>query len=91
MSPGECITVKKGEIIRKSQWYKLPCFDTEPEKMSVNEAISGTYNKLSEAVERQMVSDVPLGAFLSGGLDSSAIVSCASNINPDINCFTIKT
>ena len=91
MSPGECITVKKGEIIRKSQWYKLPCFNTEPEKMSVNEAISGTYNKLSEAVERQMVSDVPLGAFLSGGLDSSAIVSCASNINPDINCFTIKT
>jgi asparagine synthase (glutamine-hydrolysing) len=38
-----------------------------------------------------MVADVPVGAFLSGGLDSSAIVTLAREINPDICCFTIET
>ena len=38
-----------------------------------------------------MVSDVPLGAFLSGGLDSSAIVAFAKEKNPSIKCFTIET
>ena len=43
------------------------------------------------AVQRQMLSDVPLGFFLSGGLDSSLIVAIAQKINPNIKleCFTI--
>jgi asparagine synthase (glutamine-hydrolysing) len=41
------------------------------------------------AVHRQMVADVPVGAFLSGGLDSSSVVAFAREINPDIRCFTI--
>ena len=45
---------------------------------------------LSAAVERQMVADVPVGAFLSGGLDSSAIVALASQRASDLSCFTIE-
>lgn len=50
-------------------------FKSKYNSSSVEESISGLKNILSEAVQQQMRSDVPLGAFLSGGVDSSLIVS----------------
>lgn len=49
--------------------------------------------KLKGAIRRQLISDVPLGFFLSGGLDSSALVALTRKIYPDrkIQCFTIAT
>jgi asparagine synthase (glutamine-hydrolysing) len=54
-------------------------------------AVAGTLAHLQQAVTRQMVADVPLGAFLSGGLDSSAVVALARQVNPEIQCFTIAS
>ena len=51
--------------------------------------IDHTQFLLEQAVHRQMVSDVPLGAFLSGGLDSSSIALFAKEKNPNISCFSI--
>ena len=59
--------------------------------LSELEALQGTVKNLRTAVQRQMVADVPVGAFLSGGLDSSAIVAFAREINPDIRCFSIES
>jgi len=90
LGPGEAMWVHKGKVTNLYQWYKLPILTNLPKISSYSEALNGTVNHLKEAVRRQMVSDVPLGAFLSGGLDSSSIVAFAKEINSDIKCFTIE-
>ena len=59
---------------------------------SEGELIVKLESHLLKAVERQMLSDVPLGFFLSGGLDSSILVAMARKLNPEkeINCYTIR-
>jgi asparagine synthase (glutamine-hydrolysing) len=44
---------------------------------------------LAESVDMQMMSDVPLGVFLSGGIDSSLISCMASQKHDEVNCFTV--
>ncbi|HET9735277.1 MAG TPA: asparagine synthase (glutamine-hydrolyzing) [Burkholderiales bacterium] len=52
--------------------------------------VAGTFlSRLDEAVSLQMVSDVPFGAFLSGGLDSSMIVALMSRHNAKVNTFSV--
>jgi asparagine synthase (glutamine-hydrolysing) len=89
--PGEAIIVKNGCIADKWLWYKLPILNNIKKSLGKDQAISGVTRYLRQAVHRQMVADVPLGAFLSGGLDSSAIVVFSKEINPDIRCFSIET
>jgi len=89
--PGEALIVKNGRIVDKWLWYQLSILNPIKKSINKEQAISGTVKHLRRAVHRQMVSDVPLGAFLSGGLDSSAVVAFAKEINPDIRCFSIET
>ncbi len=87
--PGEALAIKNGKISRRWIYYKLPVFRGVHADLSEREAIDGTLTHLRTAVHRQLVADVPVGAFLSGGLDSSAIVALAREIDPNIRCFTI--
>ena len=58
--------------------------------MTESEALAGLEARLTEAVKIQTVADVPVGAFLSGGVDSSAIVALMRNVtSADVKTFTI--
>ena len=76
LPPAFCLTYKNGEIKTYPYW-KL-----EAEEFDENEetAAEHTYLLVKDSIERQLVSDVPLATFLSGGLDSSIISKIASDI-----------
>ena len=61
---------------------QLDCDETEIEKQIVE--------RLDRAVKMQLISDVPLGAFLSGGLDSSILVAIMSKYVKNLNTFSIR-
>jgi asparagine synthase (glutamine-hydrolysing) len=61
----------------------------EASALSYEDAKTKFYNLLDDAVQKRLIADVPLGTFLSGGLDSSAITAIASLHKPDIMTFTI--
>lgn len=58
--------------------------------LSLEEASAEVHVRLTEAVRRRMVADVPLGAFLSGGVDSSAVVGIMAGLSHEpVRTFTI--
>ncbi len=89
--PGEAMVVRAGRIARRWTWYQLPVFRGVTGDLSEAESLTGTVKGLRRAVQRQMIADVPVGAFLSGGLDSSSVVAFAREHAPDIRCFTIES
>lgn len=91
LGPGEAMWISNGKIQRHFKWYQLPVFSSHSVKVTTEYYLKNTIDYLRQAVHRQMVADVPVGAFLSGGLDSSSIVAFAREINPDISCFTIES
>ena len=91
LPPGEAMIVKNGCIVNQWPWFRLPVFSQGQKQYDKEQSISGVRRHLRQAVHRQMVSDVPVGAFLSGGLDSSSIVAFAKELSPDIRCFSIDT
>lgn len=65
-----------GSSSRKQWWdYRIP---EQPLKISAQEAAGESRRLFVQAVERQLMSDVPIGAYLSGGMDSGSIVAVAS-------------
>ncbi|QNJ07706.1 asparagine synthase (glutamine-hydrolyzing) [Synechococcus sp. Minos11] len=88
LGPGEMLRVRHGLVEDHTCWSVRPCCHSS-RPFHQTQFISGTENLLRQAVQRQMVADVPVGAFLSGGIDSSSIVSFAREITPDLECFTI--
>jgi asparagine synthase (glutamine-hydrolysing) len=89
--PGEAMWVSNGQIQRQWTWYQLPPFRGVKSDLNEKAAVAGTVTHLRKAVQRQLVADVQVGAFLSGGLDSSSVVAFAREQSPDIQCFTIES
>lgn len=72
--PGHLLTFERGEIRTQSYWDLRDTAAPAP-VTSEPELLEEVRDLLAEAVRLRMVSDVPVGAFLSGGIDSSAVVS----------------
>jgi asparagine synthase (glutamine-hydrolysing) len=87
LPPGHLLLYKKGQM--RIQQYWDVTFKPDRRKTET-QFIHEFMELLSESVKLQLMSDVPLGAFLSGGIDSSAIVALMSRSTQDpVNTFTI--
>jgi asparagine synthase (glutamine-hydrolysing) len=90
LEPGCAMVVHRGAVVRQWRHYRLP-YDGRRDSRP-RAAIAAELNRrVEDAVRRQLVADVPVGAFLSGGLDSSAVVAMMRRAQPDrkIQCFCI--
>jgi asparagine synthase (glutamine-hydrolysing) len=76
--------------LRVSRYWSPPDKSSrKSENVTDSEGVEGFTSKLEEAVKLQMVSDVPFGAFLSGGLDSSTIVALMSRHSSQVKTFSV--
>jgi asparagine synthase (glutamine-hydrolysing) len=82
------LVYQNGGINEKPYW-ELPQPEPDRER-SENDCAEELEAVLAEAVRCRLLSDVPLGAFLSGGLDSSTIVAMMARVNPhSVKTFTV--
>ncbi|HEY2682921.1 MAG TPA: asparagine synthase (glutamine-hydrolyzing) [Steroidobacteraceae bacterium] len=90
LEPGCAMIVQQGRVSRYWRYYRLP-YDGRRDPRPRAEIAAELHERLEASVRRQLVSDVPVGAFLSGGLDSSAVVAMMRKALPDrrIQCFSI--
>lgn len=89
-----CFDVASGELHQDHYW-ELPCVAELPTrqglKKKLRSEVSGLRSLLIEAVGRQLVSDRPVGVFLSGGVDSSAIACIAAEFHGrKLDMFTAR-
>ena len=83
---GTMLTIERGAE-RAVRWWDYD-FSGVDRSMDREAAVSETQRLLLRAVERQLVADVPVGAYLSGGMDSGSVVSCAVRHVPRLSTFT---
>ncbi len=92
--PGHVITLytNKPDSFEMQRYYGLPYTGVYVKKTE-QQLIDELDELLCRVVKRQHISDVPVGYFLSGGLDSSLLVAISRKLYPqkEINCFTISS
>ncbi len=85
---GWSLTITRGRRpVARSYWEPKPAAEL---RGSVDELADALVTRLSASVKAQLVSDVPIGAFLSGGVDSSGTAALMAQATPtSIRCFSI--
>src|SRR6185312_14479937 len=90
LPPGHTLALKRGEPVPAPRAYWDVHF-TLDQNIDLQEAISELERRLEESVRLRMISEVPLGAFLSGGVDSSVVVATMARISDDpVNTCSIS-
>jgi asparagine synthase (glutamine-hydrolysing) len=91
LMPGHSITLKRGEEPTTECYWNMNSFIQQGKvNKSYEEVTKDVKQLLLNAVERRLIADVPFGAFLSGGIDSSAVVALMSKVSTDkVQTFSI--
>jgi asparagine synthase (glutamine-hydrolysing) len=89
LAPGSYAYVKAGQMLSTGSY--VPENPYAGISVSRDEALKEVKNKVTAAVEKRLVSDVPFAAFLSGGVDSSIITAIAGQrLGKDLHTFTVS-
>lgn len=89
LDAGSCITIRGAKAITQKYW-DIKATATEGNYDDRKQVLQHIRDLLRNSVERRLVSDVPIGAFLSGGIDSSAVVGLMAEVSKSRpNTFTI--
>ncbi|WP_456460258.1 asparagine synthase (glutamine-hydrolyzing) [Reichenbachiella sp.] len=87
LEPGHYIFIQNGKVDIQ-RYYNIPA-DEENTFTDYNVTKNQLQTLLEKSVARRMIADVPLGCFLSGGIDSSVITAVASNQTQSLKTFSI--
>jgi len=85
--PPAHMLVYKNSTLNVTRYWNQPKTSANG-SLSLDEALPEFKRLLNDAVAKQLVADVPVGAFLSGGVDSTTVVSIASKLSPHIKTFS---
>ncbi len=85
--PGHYLKVGRKKL-ESGQFYSI-AEQMSASALTYTEAKAQLKNLLNDSVQRRLVADVPVGAFLSGGVDSSVITALAVKHKPDLHTFSI--
>ncbi len=89
LPPGHHLTVVRGRHRAEPVQYWDLSFDGDWEFRTEEQAQHELLDQMREAVRMRLISEVPLGAFLSGGVDSSAVVAMMAETSDLVNSFSI--
>ncbi len=88
VEPGHYLLVQKGEI-QSVQYWDIPLVDYPIAYKTEEDYIEELRTILERAVKARLVADVPVGVFLSGGIDSGLVAALATRQDQQIECFSI--
>lgn len=89
LKPGHYMRLNASGLQEYHAYYQIEIVPDTYDRYTYDEAQAILIEKMDESVRERMISDVPLGAFLSGGIDSSVVVALASRYTDKLSTFSV--